>query len=1207
MTVQKTSTRSREFSDSVIDTIREPLIILDQDLRVVTASRSFYEFFKVKPDETEGQLIYNLGNDQWDIPKLRELLETILPEKTTFDNYEVEHDFATIGKRVMLLNARQIKRALGKEKIILLAIEDITERKQLESLLIDYEEQYRRLFETASDGIVLLEKREGKITQANPATEKLLGYSEKESVGNKLQDIGVVLDTSDFRTTMQNLNKSGIINYRDVKVETKSGQNKDTEIYLVDRAKLVQCNIRDITEHKKTEKALWESEENYRLSFENVADVIYVMDTNLNVLSVSPSVERILGYKPQDFIGRPASDLSHIFTPESFEQAITDINLILKGGTITAQNYRFIAKDGSIKIGEVSGSPVMRDDKIVGLISVARDITDRNQAEEKLRESEEKFRWMLDNMADVIAVMDMNLRFTYVSPSIRRMRGYTAEEAVAQTMEQVMTPESLQIVAKVLEEEMKLEASGTADPARIRVVELEQYKKDGSIVCMDNSLSFMRDEAQKPVGIISVSRDITERKRAEEILRQQTDAMDAAIDGMAILNAEGEYIYINKAQSKIYGYDNIVELIGKSWKILYDSDVLQYFDQEIMPEFSRKGYWYGEAIGMKKNGSKFPQELSLTAMANGGLICVVRDITDRKQAEQECQLSEERFRRIFDEGPFGMGLESPDQTIIAVNKVLCELLGYTEQELIGKNIAQITSEEDREKSKELLGQLFANTISVIRSEKRYIKKNGDILWAHTTISAVHGQDGNMLYGLAIIEDLTESRKAAEKIHLLAYYDSLTGLPNRTFHKELIKRSIEHAQRHKEIFAIIYIGLDNFHRINDTLGHSTGDLLLKAVAGRLTESLRQSDYIARPAEHETVNVVSRVSGDEFIVLAHDLNQAEDAAKTSRRLLEEMSAPYDLNGHEVFLTISIGISLYPDDGTDVDNLLKNAEKAMRHTKSEGRNNFHFYSSSMHTSVLAVLTMESDLHKALERNELVLYYQPKVDATTRMVKGMEALIRWIHPDKGMISPMQFIPLAEASGLIIPIGEFVIRTVCRQIKTWQDAGYKQIAISLNVSGIQFDKQNLIEIVKDALQDTMIPSQCLELEITESLLMRNPEKTIRILTELEEMGIGILIDDFGTGYSSLSYLKRLPALDFLKIDQSFVQGLASDSRDQAIVKATIAMAHSLNLKTIAEGVETQEQLSFLQEHGCDEIQGYLFSKPLPAKDIPALLAKGYL
>jgi diguanylate cyclase (GGDEF)-like protein/PAS domain S-box-containing protein len=1253
--------------------------------------------------------------------------------------------------------------------------------------------------------------------------------------------------------------------------------------------------VHELTELRSQNAALGktESAEKYRSLVESIRDVIYELDSQGVVLYISPGVRDLLGYDTTEIVGKSFIDLAHKDDLSNLTEWFSE----LRKGRELPSEYRIINKSGELRWARTKIRPIMEDGMFKGARGIIIDVTDQRRVEEALRESEKKYRLVVDNMADVIAIMDMNLRFTYVSPSVMRLRGYTVEEATAQTLEQVMTPESLQIIAKVFEEEMKSEASAMADPGRTRILELEEYRKDGSIVWIENHLSFMRDEAQKPVGIISLSHDITDRKRAEEALRmlaarneailsavpdiimevdsykrytwvnqagmwffgedvvgreasyyfegeqetynkveplfkggediiyieswqrrqdgekrllswwcmalkneqglvigalstgrditerkqaeaklrQQTDAMDAAIDGMAILNAEGEYVYLNKAHAKIYGYENILELIGKSWRILYDSDVIQYFDQEIMPEFSRKGDWHGETIGTKKNGFKFPQELSLTAMANGGLICIVRDITDRKQteeklalnfeiqaamnillglslegrpvkeflyralnlvlslkwlvieskgaifltdkagetlhlqaqkslskelcamcktvpyghclcgraaaaravqfadhvdehhdtryegmpphghycvpilsgdhvlgvivlyvkeghirspweevflkavanslagtierrqAEKELRESEERFRRIFDEGPFGMGLESPDHTIIAANKVLCELLGYTEQELTGKSVADITCEEDRERSKELLGQLFTNSIPLLRMEKRYIKKDGDILWANTTISAVHGQEGNVLYGLAIIEDLTESRKSADKIRLLAYYDSLTGLPNRTFHKELIKRSIEHAQRHKEIFALIYIGVDNFQRINDSLGYSIGDLLLKAVADRLTNSLRKSDNIARSDEGETVSVVSRVGGDEFIVLAHDLRQAQDAAKTSRRLLEEISAPYDLNGREVFITVSIGISLYPDDGTDVDDLLKNAEKAMRHTKSEGKNNYHFYSSSMHSSVLGLLTLENDLHKALERNELVLYYQPKVDAATRMIKGMEALIRWIHPDKGLIPPMQFIPMAETSGLIIPIGEFVIRTVCRQIKTWQDAGYKQMAISLNVSGIQFDQQNLIEIVKDALQDTMIPSQCLELEITESVLMRNPEKAIRILTELEAMGIGILIDDFGTGYSSLSYLKRLPALDFLKIDQSFIKGLASDPRDQAIVKATIAMAHSLNLKTIAEGVETQEQLSFLQEHGCDEIQGYFFSKPLPAEDIPVILAKGYL
>jgi PAS domain S-box-containing protein len=709
--------------------------------------------------------------------------------------------------------------------------------------------------------------------------------------------------------------------------------------------------------------------------------------------------------------------------------------------------------------------------------------------------------------------------------------------------------------------------------------------------------------------------EITERKRTEAALRESEERYRTILenieDGYFEVDIAGNFTFFNDSVCQMVGYTR-AEMMGMNNRQYTDKENRQILYQAFNKVFGTgepsKGVDY-EIIG--KEGTKLYIESSVSLIRNTtgqpiGFRGIMRNVTDRKRAEEELRLSEERFRHIFEEGPVGMVLVSPDYTIIAVNKVFCGLLGYSEQEIIGQNFVDLTYEADREKSREFAGQLFAGSIPMFRLEKRYVRKDGAILWANITASAIHGKEGNVIYNLVIIEDLTDNRKAAEKIHLLHYYDSLTGLPNRTFHKELMKRAIEHAQRHKEIFALIYIGLDNFQRINDTLGHSSGDLLLKAVADRLTNSLRKSDYVARSDGSETENVVSRVGGDEFIVLAHDINQAQDAAIVSRRLLEEISAPYDLSGREVFMTASIGISLYPEDGADVDDLLKNAEKAMRHTKSEGKNNYHFYSTSMHSFVLELLTLESDLHKALERDELLLYYQPKVDAATRMVKGMEALIRWKHPDKGLIPPMQFIPLAESSGLIIPIGEFVIRTVCGQIKTWQEAGYKQMKIALNVSSRQFDQQNLIEIVKDALQDTMISPQCLELEITESTIMRSPEKAIQILMKVKAMGIGITIDDFGTGYSSLSYLKRLP-LDFLKIDQSFVKSLASDPNDQAIVMATIAMAHSLNLKTIAEGVETEEQLSFLQEHGCDEIQGYLFSRPLPAEEIPGILAKGYL
>ncbi|MFO7600467.1 MAG: PAS domain S-box protein, partial [Candidatus Desulfacyla sp.] len=429
---------ARRYAESIVETVREPLLVLDADLKIISANRHFYTTFNVIPSETLGCFIYDLGNKQWDIPLLRELLEEILPEKLAFDDFEVAHDFQDIGHKVMLLNARQIYRKDIDAGMILLAIEDITERKRLEALLTESEERYRRLFETANDGIVLLEHGEGKITHANPAFEKMLGYTRDETIGKKLQDIGISLDLSDFQMTMQNLNKNGIIMYEDVPAKTKAGEHIDTDIYLVDRARLVQCNIRDIATRKLVEK--------------------------------------------------------------------------------------------------------------------------------KLRESEEKYRLVVDNIADVITVMDFNLRFTYVSPSIIRLRGYTVEEAMAQTMEQIMTPESLQIITRALEEDMQLEAGGAADPRRTRVLELEEYRKDGSTVWIENSVSYIRDTALKPVGIISLSRDITDRKRAEaEHEKLQAELMQAQKMESVGRLAGGVAHDFNNKLTVILGYAQMaMEGLGKT-------------------------------------------------------------------------------------------------------------------------------------------------------------------------------------------------------------------------------------------------------------------------------------------------------------------------------------------------------------------------------------------------------------------------------------------------------------------------------------------------------------------------------------------------------------------------------------------------------------------------------------------------------------------
>jgi diguanylate cyclase (GGDEF)-like protein len=444
-------------------------------------------------------------------------------------------------------------------------------------------------------------------------------------------------------------------------------------------------------------------------------------------------------------------------------------------------------------------------------------------------------------------------------------------------------------------------------------------------------------------------------------------------------------------------------------------------------------------------------------------------------------------------------------------------------------------------------------------------------------------------------------RMVEQIHVLAYYDGLTGLPNRVLFKEQLAQLLKFASRHGHLVAILFLDLDNFKRINDTLGHDLGDELLRDVTDRLTKWIRPSDYASR-ANIENA-VVSRLGGDEFTLYLAEIAQVQDAARVAQRILDVLSKPFMLGTHEVFITASIGITVFPMDGADGDTLLKNADTAMYHAKNRGRNNYQFFAASMNASIMERLTLEVDLRKSLEREELRLYYQPQLDLHTGGIIGMEALIRWMHPSRGLVLPSEFISLSEETGMIVPIGQWVMRTACVQNKNLQAAGLLPVRVAVNLSGRQILYPQLPDMVAHILKDTGLSPEYLELELTESILMKKEDTILYTMFELKEMGIRLLIDDFGTGYSSLSYLKSFP-LDTLKIDKSFVDHIPTNPEDVALVRAIIAMAHSLKLRVLAEGVETEEQLEFLREEGCDEIQGYLISRPIPADDLEKFLSQ---
>ena len=463
------------------------------------------------------------------------------------------------------------------------------------------------------------------------------------------------------------------------------------------------------------------------------------------------------------------------------------------------------------------------------------------------------------------------------------------------------------------------------------------------------------------------------------------------------------------------------------------------------------------------------------------------------------------------------------------------------------------------------------------------------------------EQGECTHLRGTMQDITERTNAQRQIHNLAYFDLVTGLPNRAQLNEQLNYALKMAKRRESKFALLFLDLDHFKQVNDTLGHDAGDDLLKQVSGRLTEVVRESDSVAVPVDplddtSIAKHTVARIGGDEFVVLLGSINRVEDAARVAERIAKAISLPYNINDTEVSVTTTIGISLFPADGQTAELLMKHADVAMYHAKEKGRNGYQFYSRGIHEQALARFSMESELKNAIDNDELDLAYQPKFDVISGQTVGVEALLRWKHPENGNISPAEFIPLAEETGLIMPLGRWVLKQACRQMKDWIDDGMEPITMAVNCSPVQFIRGNMIKDIDEAISQSGLPSNLLEVELTESLFLQNIENGINILQSMKRIGIQISIDDFGTGFSSLSYLKRLP-IDKIKIDQSFVQDLSRDPGDAAIVSAIIALSHNLNLSVVAEGVETSEQLDILRSYDCDEYQGFLASEPLSADD----------
>ena len=703
---------------------------------------------------------------------------------------------------------------------------------------------------------------------------------------------------------------------------------------------------------------------------------------------------------------------------------------------------------------------------------------------------------------------------------------------------------------------------------------------------------------------------LIERKEITDALRiseaRFRSMSEASPLGIFVSDTQGNCVYTNPAYQKISGL-NLEQSLGTNWskaihpedrpRVLADWQIATRGHVSFQTEFrflqaSNSVAWTRVHSAVMQEGNKLL-----------GLVQTVEDITERKRTEQELRASEEALyeekeRAEVTLNSIGDAVLTTDiaGNVRYMNQVAEMMTGWSCEEASGQPLAKvfdIVDDSTRQVIPDPAQRAMAeDRIISLSLSTVLIRRDGFEAHIEDSVAPIHNREGQVVGAVIVFHDVSASRAMTQKMSYLAQHDFLTGLPNRVLFAERFAQAIGLAQRHRKMAALLYLDLDHFKNVNDSLGHAIGDKLLQSVANILVSCVRASDTVCRQG------------GDEFVILLGEMERSQDAAHIAEKILTAFASPQLIGGHELHVTLSIGVSIYPDDNINPEKLMQNADTAMFHAKAAGRNNYQFFRIQMNTLALRRLAVENSLRRALRDGEFVLHYQPQINLASGEIMGAEALIRWQDPHHGLVQPEQFISIAEGCGLIVPIGAWVLREACMQVQIWLDAGLDAVPVSVNISAVEFKQKNFLEGVARILKETGLAPRYLELELTESILMSDAASSVLVLEALKAMGIKLAMDDFGTGYSSLSYLKRFP-IDTLKIDQSFVSDINTNGDDGTIVSAVIGMGKNLGQRVIAEGVETVEQFDFLCTHKCEEGQGFHFSPPLCAEDFQRLLVRG--
>jgi diguanylate cyclase (GGDEF)-like protein/PAS domain S-box-containing protein len=960
----------------------------------------------------------------------------------------------------------------------------------------------------------------------------------------------------------------------------------DLMVALAEHASVAVSRARLHTQVRK-------SEERFRTLTQNSSDVVTLLRAVGTIRYLSPSVERILGYPPEELIGQNALDYVH---PEDLER----VEMALAEGLKDPDRrplveYRFRHKGGSWRWLESVGANLLGDPGIGEYVFNSRDVTERKLAVEALKESEQRFRSSFEDAAIGMALLSPDGRYLQVNSSMCELVGYSEGELLRKTFHEITHPEDL-------EEDLRLGRQLLEDGERTFSMEKRYIRKDGSVVWVNLTVSLLRETSGEPLYSVSQVQDITERKRAEEALRESEERYRTVVEEQTELVCrflpDTTLTFVNDAYCRYFG-EEPEELIGRSFlghvpeenRALYGEPLsrLTRTDPSRMVEhrvFTPEGgvrwqQWTTRAL--------FDEEGSLVEYQSVG-----RDITARKEAEEALRESEARLaeaQRIAHVGSWEWDVASDTVTW---SDELYRIFGRTPEEFENtyESFLQYVHPEDMEHVRETIRHAYESG-KPFAFEHRLVRPDGTVRTLQARGEVITNESGEKVRLAGTAQDVTERKALEERLEHQAFHDLLTGLPNRHLFVDRLGQALRRTRRRNRNVAVLFTDLDGFKVVNDSLGHETGDMLLVAVAQRLESCLRPEDTLAR------------FGGDEFVVLLEDVGHPDEAVRVARRLVDELRSPFFLEGRELFAGVSVGIAVGHASTKDAEDLLRDADTAMYRAKDEGTG-YSVFDPVLYEHALDRLELENDLRRAIERDEFVVHYQPIFQlGEDGGVWGLEALVRWDHPERGLLNPDEFVKVAEESGLVVPMGEQVLEEACRHAKEWQDEYPRTPApvFSVNLSARQLQRPDLAERIGTTLRKTGLEGSCLALDITETVYIGTREGNTATLDRLRKLGVRISIDDFGMGYSSLSYLKRLPA-DTLKIDKSFIKGLGEDVEDTAIVRMVVDLAHTLGMEVIAEGVEEWAQATLLSEMGCDFGQGLYFSEPLAPEAAARFLAE---